>query len=161
MVFFTEYPSPIGRLLLTSDGDSLTGLWMESQACPFSQMERCDQLPLFRPVRQWLDAYFRGESPAADFPLSPAGTDFQKQVWDILLRIPYGETITYGQIAKELSPNMSAQAVGGALGRNPISIIIPCHRVVGVNGKLTGYTGGLDKKILLLRHEGWLKEETK
>lgn len=166
-MFCTEYASPLGRILLVSDGDALTGLWLESQHCPITEMMQKDDLPLFTPVRDWLDSYFRGEAPSIDaLPLSPAGTEFQLRVWEILRRIPYGDTVTYGDIAKEMAQilgkeKMSAQAVGGAVGRNPISIIIPCHRVVGANGKLTGYAGGLDKKTWLLRHEGWLKEDTK
>ena len=157
MVYFTEYPSPLGTIQLTSDGSALTGLWMDTQPRPKMDPVRNDDLPLFREVREWLDAYFRGESRAVSFPLSPAGSGFRRQVWDILLTIPYGGTRSYGSIAKEISPTMSAQAVGGAVGANPISIIIPCHRVIGSNGQLTGYAGGLDKKIWLLRHE----EETK
>lgn len=157
MTAYTEYFSPIGTLLLTSDGQALTGLWMERQNCSTAGMARCDGLPLFGQVRQWLDAYFRGENLEVTFPLSLAGTPFQRRIWDILLRIPYGKTTTYGKIAREISPGMSAQAVGGAVGRNPISIIIPCHRVVGAQGRLTGYAGGLDNKKWLLAHE----EETK
>lgn len=155
MVYSTKYSSPVGELFLTSDGQALTGLWMEAQKKPAA--EQTDDLPLFGPVRDWLDAYFRGECQEIPFPLSPAGTEFQHRVWNILLQIPYGETTTYGAIAKELGPRMSAQAVGGAVGRNPISILIPCHRVVGANGQLTGYAGGLENKQWLLRHE----EETK
>lgn len=167
MVSFTKYFSPLGELLLTAEDGFLTGLWMETQNHPNWEMEQNDALPVFSAVRVWLDRYFRGEAPSADeFPLSPAGTAFQRQVWEILRRIPYGETVTYGEIAREMAhrtgkEKMSAQAVGQAVGRNPISIIIPCHRCVGANGNLTGYTGGLDKKIWLLRHEGWLKEDTK
>lgn len=153
-MYSTEYASPLGILLLTSDGYALTGLWMQTQSRPQMELTRRDCLPLFAQVRLWLDQYFMGAMPEITFPLSPAGTDFQGKVWEILLRIPYGKTITYGDIAREIAPNMSAQAVGGAVGRNPISIIIPCHRVIGANGQLTGYTGGLDKKIWLLRHEG-------
>ena len=116
-----------------------------------------DELPVFLIVRAWLDGYFTGRKPEINFPIAPSGSDFQKKVWQLLLKIPYGGTDTYGAIAKAISPTMSAQAVGGAVGRNPISIIIPCHRCVGTGGKLVGYTGGLDKKIWLLRHE----EETK
>lgn len=152
-MFYTEYDSPLGPLLLTSDGKTLTGLWMETQPRPPIELLRDDDSPLFARVKGWLDDYFRGEIAEINFPLSPDGTDFQRQVWNILLTIPYGKTTTYGTIAKQIAPHMSAQAVGQAVGRNPISIIIPCHRVVGTNGKLTGYTGGLDKKIWLLRHE--------
>lgn len=151
---FTTYRSPVGELLLTSDGSALTGLWMETQPHPRQELARNDDLPLFAQVRLWLDGYFRGEAPEICFPLSPAGTDFQRQVWEMLLKIPYGSTTTYGAIAREISPRMSAQAVGGAVGRNPISMIIPCHRCLGAKGQLTGYAGGLDKKIWLLRHEG-------
>lgn len=160
MICFTKYDSPLGQFLLTAETDALTGLWMDTH--PQGEMTRRDELPVFADARNWLDRYFAGDSPAPnEIPLCPAGTAFQRQVWEILLRIPYGETVTYGQIAKQIGgKSMSAQAVGQAVGRNPISIIIPCHRVVGVNRKLTGYAGGLDKKIWLLRHEGWLKEET-
>ncbi len=154
---FTQYPSPIGPLTLVSDGQALTGLWMQTQNFDFSGLSLRDNLPLFAKVRDWLDGYFAGQPREIDFPLSPAGTAFQKRVWDILLTIPYSKTCTYGSIAKQLGENMSAQAVGQAVGKNPISIIIPCHRVVGARGQLTGYAGGLENKKWLLRHE----EETK
>ena len=154
MEYYARYDSPVGELLLTSDGENLTGLWMNTTA------PQEDVLPLFDRVKQWLDDYFRGENPPVeDLPLAPEGTAFQHQVWKILLRIPSGETRAYGDIAREVTrilgkEKMSAQAVGGAVGRNPISIIIPCHRVVGAKGQLTGYAGGLDKKVWLLKHEG-------
>ena len=115
--------------------------------------------PVLHQTVQWLDAYFRGEAPAVEVPLNLKGTDFQKQIWNILLTIPYGQLRSYGEIAEEMAvrsgkQKMSAQAVGQAVGKNPVSILIPCHRVVGSNGKLTGYAGGIDKKIWLLRHEG-------
>lgn len=155
MVYSAIYDSPVGPLWLTSDGEKLTGLWMWEirDAVPD------ETLPIFRDTRRWLDSYFRGERPPMDaLPLSPAGTEFQRLVWEILLTIPFGATRTYGDIAKEAAAKlgkerMSAQAVGGAVGRNPISIIIPCHRVIGANGTLTGYAGGLKKKEWLLRHE--------
>lgn len=165
MAYITRYPSPVGELLLTSDGTSLTGLWMDA-ADPEDGI-RQDGLGVFSQTRDWLDAYFRGENPdPGAIPLAPAGTDFQRQVWQLLLAIPMGQTRTYGSIAREIAgrlgkEKMSAQAVGGAVGRNPIGIIIPCHRVVGAQGQLTGYAGGLDKKAWLLRHEGWLKEQIK
>lgn len=161
MVSFAKYPSPLGTLLLSAEEGFLTGLWMETQVCPIREKIYREALPIFETVRAWLDRYFAGEAPPIDsIPLRPAGTAFQKQVWNTLLQIPYGETVTYGQIAKQISGNaMSAQAVGQAVGRNPISILIPCHRVVGGNGKLTGYSGRLDKKIWLLHHEGALQEE--
>jgi methylated-DNA-[protein]-cysteine S-methyltransferase len=157
MAYFTEYPSPIGPLTLVSDGDALTGLWLESQHFDRSRLSRRDDLPFFANVRRWLDAYFAGLSEEITFPISPVGTVFQKRVWEILLTISYGKTTTYGAIARQLGPNMSAQAVGQAVEKNPIAIIIPCHRVVGAKGQLTGYAGGIENKKWLLRHE----EETK
>ena len=150
-MFFTTVPSPLGPLLLTSNGTALTGLWMEAHRVTICGT-RIDDLPVFSAAGAWLADYFAGRIREVDFPLSPAGTEFQRKVWSLLLTIPYGETATYGALAK-----MSAQAVGQAVGRNPISIIIPCHRVVGAKGQLTGYAGGLENKKWLLRHE----EETK
>ena len=150
---YTLYPSPVGSLVLTSDGEALTGLWMETHNYDISGLPRQDALPLFDAVRHWLDDYFAGKHREIDFPLSPVGTDFQRKVWEILLSISYGEITTYGAIAKQLGEKMSAQAVGQAVGRNPISIIIPCHRCVGAKGQLTGYAGGLDQKKWLLTHE--------
>ena len=153
-MYYTEYESPIGTLLLTSDGTSLTGLWMgkvpSGAAAP--------QLAVFREAAQWLDAYFAGEPGTVNFPLSPSGTAFQQLIWKLLSTIPFGQTRSYGELAKEAAAIMgkkfmSSQAVGGAVGRNPISIIIPCHRVIGANGALTGYAGGLSRKEWLLRHE--------
>lgn len=157
MLLYTTCPSPIGMLLILSDGQALTGLRLETQRLPAVPMERRDELALFDQVRSWLEGYFQGRKPVITFPLSPAGTAFQQQVWEILQRIPYGQTTTYGAIARAISPTMSAQAVGGAVGRNPIAVIIPCHRCIGANGQLTGYAGGLEIKQWLLRHE----EETK
>ena len=158
MVYRVQYSSPLGLLTLTAEENCLTGLWMPTQQIPYAESIQKDDLPVFREVCRWLDAYFLGNpSDISALPLRPAGTEFQRKVWDILKTIPYGETTTYGAIAKMLSPTMSAQAVGGAVGKNPIAIIIPCHRVVGANGALTGYAGGLENKKWLLRHE----EETK
>ena len=157
MLHFTTYDSPLGEILLLSDGIALTGLdfeghWPDCQRIPGA-------LPVFAEVNAWLDAYFRGEEPEITFPVAPAGTAFQEMVWEILLTIPKGQTRSYGDIAREMAQRlgkekMSAQAVGQAVGRNPISIIIPCHRVVGAKGQLTGYASGLEKKIWLLNHEG-------
>lgn len=157
MTYTTLYPSPLGNLLICSDGVSLTGLWMEAQNPNLSAALHCENLSIFASVRDWLDDYFAGVPRAVDFPLSPAGTDFQRRVWALLLTIPYGETTTYGAIANQLGEKMSAQAVGQAVGKNPIGIIIPCHRCIGARGQLTGYAGGLENKKWLLRHE----EETK
>jgi len=156
MEYFTNYASPVGELFLTSDGTALTGLYLPLQPKPPALPSR-EALPLFIRAESWLDRYFAGDPVPIHFPISPSGTDFQKRIWNILLTIPYGKTLSYGQIARQISPAMSAQAVGGAVGKNPISIIIPCHRCVGAKGQLTGYAGGLEAKKWLLRHE----EETK
>ena len=161
MVYTCTYKSPLGNMLLAADEIGLTGLWFEGQkyfanTLPKEQISK--ETPVFAEAKHWLDLYFSGEEPAFTPPLHPAGSDFRQAVWQILLQIPYGKTMTYGEIAREMAkiqnvPHMSAQAVGGAVGHNAISIIIPCHRVVGTNGSLTGYAGGIDKKIALLELE--------
>ncbi|MDR3361616.1 MAG: methylated-DNA--[protein]-cysteine S-methyltransferase [Desulfovibrio sp.] len=164
MIFSTQYSSPLGSLSLASDGERLVGLWMEGQkyfggTVAEDRIEKSD-LPVFAAAKKWLDTYFAGQKPViSDLPLAPNGGAFRTVVWDILCEIPYGETITYGEIARTVAvrmnkARMSGQAVGGAVGHNPIAIIIPCHRVVGSNGSLTGYAGGINKKIKLLEHEG-------
>lgn len=157
------YQSPIGPLLLVSESENLIGLWMYNQKyfCPLKEkpVENKENAVL-KQAAEWLDRYFNGEKPdIAELSLAPAGSEFRREVWDILCGIPYGEVMTYGQIADIIAKRhgkekMSAQAVGGAVGHNPISVIIPCHRVVGTNGSLTGYAGGINKKITLLKHEG-------
>ena len=152
---YCEYPSPVGLLYLTADEGGLTGIWMHPV--------KTEDSPILLKAKAWLDGYFSGNPSKVTFPLNPHGTPFQKQVWELLLTIPYGETTTYGASAREMArlagkATMSAQAVGQAVGANPISILIPCHRVVGAKGKLTGYAGGLDKKEWLMRHEGWLQD---
>ena len=149
---YGRYESPLGPLLLSWEGDCLTGLWMNREL-----PEENDPIP--EKVKRWLDAYFDGHPEQISFPLKPEGTEFQKQVWNILLTIPYGQTRTYGDIAREMAAwtgkiKMSAQAVGQAVGKNPISILIPCHRCLGAGKKLTGYAGGLEQKKWLLTHEG-------
>ncbi len=164
MAYTMHYQSKIGPITVASDGESLIGLWMEGQkyfggtvAEEFVEKER---LPIFTAARKWLDSYFKGEQPPlSDLALAPRGGEFRQAVWKLLCEIPYGECSTYGEIANKLAArmkksSMSSQAVGGAVGHNPISIIIPCHRVVGANGSLTGYAGGIDKKIKLLELEG-------
>lgn len=164
MFYFTYRNSPIGQMLLAGNITGLTGLWIENQkyyadALPPNALENSD-FPLFVKAEKWLDRYFRGENPAiSELPLVPKGGVFRQMVWKILCEIPYGQVLTYGQIAAMIARKtgkafMSAQAVGGAVGHNPISIIIPCHRVIGTNGSLTGYVGGLDAKIKLLELEG-------
>lgn len=158
MNYLTHYPSPIGILTLASNGTALTGLWIENQAhfgsfLTGDETEQ-DNLPVFNITRTWLDAYFAGLQPSpALLPLAPEGSDFRRHVWKILLEIPYGQTTTYGEISHKLGAGC-AQAVGGAVGHNPISIIIPCHRVLSSNGNLTGYAGGIERKLWLLNHEG-------
>lgn len=160
MIYTLYYDSPIGRLLLAERDGSLIGLWMEGQKYFPELSGDCRQpTPVLQKAVQWLDRYFRGEKPQIrELPLAPEGSSFRREVWDILCTIPYGQTTTYGRIAAELSRRrgtaaMSAQAVGGAVGHNPISIIIPCHRVVGTDGSLTGYAGGLEQKKWLLDFE--------
>lgn len=156
MVYRSTCPSPLGLLTLASDGDALTGLWVEGQKYfglfpepPLTE----DALPVFREARRWLEAYFAGERPdPRALPLAPQGSPFRHRVWQLLLDIPYGETAAYGELAARLGS--SPRAVGGAVGHNPISLIIPCHRVLGAGGALTGYAGGLERKLWLLRHEG-------
>ncbi|OZI75095.1 methylated-DNA--[protein]-cysteine S-methyltransferase [Bordetella genomosp. 12] len=162
MIYCHDYIAPLGSLLLASDGDRLTGLWIAGQKYHggSAAMTPAPDRAEFRHAAHWLDDYFRGANPPlADLALAPAGTAFQQHVWNILLGIPYGATMTYGDIARELArqsgrPAVAAQAVGAAVGRNPIAIIIPCHRVVGSNGSLTGYAGGLQRKRQLLTLEG-------
>ena len=162
MIYTARYDSPLGALLLAERDGKLAGLWMEGQKYfpdSLGEEER-PRSPVLRQAGQWLDRYFAGEKPGIDeLPLAPAGSSFRQEVWRLLCGIPYGETATYGEIARQLAnrrggAGASAQAVGGAVGHNPISIIIPCHRVVGSTGSLTGYAGGLQKKIQLLTHEG-------
>ena len=164
MYYKMEYESPIGLLTIASDGENIIGLWVQGQkyfaGSIKEEMVLKEDLPVFDAARVWLNRYFRGEKVCpGELPLAPIGSDFRQEVWKILCEIPYGETTTYGDIAKKMAvkmgkPSMSAQAVGGAVGHNPISIIIPCHRVVGTNKSLTGFAGGVDKKAWLLEHEG-------
>ena len=164
MFHTTRHTSPLGPILLAADGSKLVGLWFEGQKYfgdtvrgGFSEK---NDLPVLVAAKAWLDAYFAGKKPAiADLDLAPIGGAFRKSVWEILCEIPYGDVITYGDIARKMAARMnrktmSSQAVGGAVGHNPISVIIPCHRVVGSNGSLTGYAGGIDRKITLLELEG-------
>ena len=151
----------LGEVRLRSDGKSLTGLWFVGQvndAKDNSDIEIKDDLPIFGQVETWLESYFSGKQTSITFPLQPKGTIFQERVWKILQEIPYGETMTYGEIAQRIAKEKgvatySAQAVGQAVGKNPISILIPCHRVLGKNGALTGYAGGVHRKERLLKLE--------
>ncbi len=167
MQYISHYQSPLGDILLAADEIGLTGLWFEGQkyfALYLDKEHEEKELPVFEQTKKWLDIYFSGKEPDFEVPLHFIGTDFQNEVWKILYSIPYGQTTTYGEIAKQLAAkrglkHMSAQAVGGAVGRNEISLIVPCHRVVGTNGSLTGYAGGINKKIALLKLEGALKKK--
>ncbi len=153
MVYTLSLPSPLGEITLGSRGEALCGLWFNGQkyfasGLPADREER--DLPVFRETRRWLEAYFSGTKPDFLPPLAPEGTPFRRRVWEALLTIPYGETVTYGELAKRLGT--APRAVGSAVGRNPVSILIPCHRVVG-SGGLTGYAGGLERKRALLELE--------
>lgn len=163
MLYQTQYNSPIGKILLVSDEQYLIGAWIEGQKYFANTIKnqniKQEQNKILTETKRWLDAYFDGKEPSIQqLSLLPSGSEFQKKVWKILCEIPYGKTITYGEIKNRLQletkRNVSAQAVGNAVGHNPISIIIPCHRVVGKDGNLTGYAGGIDKKIKLLMLEG-------
>lgn len=155
MYYSTDYSSPIGKMLIASDGEAICGVWFYGQKhFPSTDFIVNDDLAIFKKVANWLDDYFNGKNPKVNFRLKPQGSQFRRRVWKILSEIPYGETKTYGEIASMISPEMSSQAVGGAVGHNPISIIVPCHRVLGKDGKLSGYAGGIDRKISLLKLEG-------
>lgn len=167
MTYIGHYGSPLGGITVASDGAAVCGLWFDGQkyfgAALADGSVRCGDapcdLPVFDEVRRWLDAYFAGSDPGFTPPLALKGTPFRRAVWDVLLAIPYGRTTTYGAVAAEVArrrglDRMSSQAVGGAVGHNPVSIIVPCHRVVGSDGSLTGYAGGIDKKVRLLELEG-------
>lgn len=161
MQYSSRYESFVGNILLAADPIGLTGLWFEGQKYFALSLERENEekeIPLFIEVKHWLDIYFSGKEPDFRVPLHFNGTEFQNEVWKSLCAVPYGKTITYGEIAKQLASqkgleHMSAQAVGRAVGHNAISILVPCHRVVGANGSLTGYAGGIDKKVKLLALE--------
>ena len=161
MQYISHYPSFLGNILLAADEDGLTGLWFEGQKYFARCLDRNyeeKETPILEKAKEWLDVYFSGKEPDFSVPVHFRGTDFQNEVREILCSIPYGSTMTYGEIARRIAEerglsHMSAQAVGGAVGHNEISIIVPCHRVVGTNGSLTGYAGGIDKKVKLLELE--------
>jgi len=160
--FVQTFDSPLGKVTIGSDGDFLTGLWLAEQKYFMDQVatvESKSELPIFLETRSWLDRYFCGEDPGPIPAVRPYGTAFRQRVWELLAEIPYGQLTSYGELARILAAErgiakMSSRAVGGAVGHNPISIIIPCHRVIGSNGSLTGYGGGIARKIWLLELEG-------
>ncbi|NER80544.1 MAG: methylated-DNA--[protein]-cysteine S-methyltransferase [Leptolyngbya sp. SIO1D8] len=162
MIDYTWIESPLGTLLLTANGRSLTGLYFQGQKYfpeQTSDWRETRQSPLFVQAREQLAEYFAHQRQLFDLPLEPQGTDFQKQVWQRLAQIPFGETISYGTLAQRLGKPTASRAVGAANGRNPIAIIVPCHRVIAGDGKLTGYAGGVDRKHWLLQHEQTISEE--
>ena len=160
--YIDTYSSPIGELTISCDGESLTGLWLDSQKYfmeHVTEAEARSDLPVLLEARAWLDCYFAGKDPGFLPAVKPVGTAFREQVWKLLVEIPYGQVTTYGELARRIAAStgvakMSSRAVGGAVGHNPISIIIPCHRVIGSNGSLTGFGGGIARKIQLLELEG-------
>lgn len=161
MHYINKYVSPTGAVTISSDGQSITGLWFDGQKYfvdTLTKEHEEQKLPVLEQARKWLDIYFAGQEPDFIPPLKMNASPFRMAVWEILKSIPFGKIITYGDIAKQIAKDtgkkVSAQAVGGAVGHNPISIIVPCHRVVGTNGSFTGYAGGINKKMQLLRLEG-------
>ena len=166
MQYVSHYASPLGGITLAADEKGLTGLWFDGQkyfALYLDKEHEEKELPVFQQAKKWLDIYFSGREPHVDVPLHFTGSDFQNEVWEILYSIPYGKTMTYGEIAQIMAKKrgltrMSAQAVGGAVARNEISLIVPCHRVVGASGSLTGYAGGISRKVALLKMEGGFKD---
>ncbi|AMD89141.1 methylated-DNA--[protein]-cysteine S-methyltransferase [uncultured Desulfovibrio sp.] len=162
MQYTAAYQSSVGDVLLAADETGLTGLWFEGEkfyALSLDPEHEERETPIFAITRRWLDIYFSGHEPDFMPPVHMIGSEFRRCVWELLLQIPYGTTVTYGDLARQVARRrglrrMSAQAVGGAVGHNEISIIVPCHRVVGTNGSLTGYAGGVDKKRRLLELEG-------
>ena len=164
MYYKTNYLSPVGPITLACDGNNLVGLWFDGQkyygGTIANDMIKKNDFPIFDDTKKWLDRYFNGKNPAiSELSLAPIGGAFRQDVWNILCEIPYGKVMTYGDIANKVATkmnrmSMSSQAVGGAVGHNPISIIIPCHRVIGANGSLTGYAGGVVTKAKLLELEG-------
>lgn len=151
---YANYPSPLGSLTGFCRNGAITALWLPVKTASAFPPGEAGTTPELTALGIWLERYFRGENPPITFPITPEGTSFQQRVWAMLRTIPYGRSITYGQLAQLLSPSMSSQAIGQAVSRNPIPILIPCHRVLGANNSLTGYSGGIPAKIILLKTEG-------
>ena len=167
MICTQRYASPLGGILIAADEQGLTGLWFDNQKYFADALPKdavAQSTPILADAARWLDIYFSGQEPDFLPPLHPQGSAFRQAVWALLLQIPYGKTVTYGELSRQIAAqrgltHMSAQAVGGAVGHNAISIIIPCHRVVGMNGSLTGYAGGIERKVQLLTLEGAAMEQ--
>ena len=154
-VLYDVVQTPIDRLVVASDGSAIVGVWMaNAEPDDASWTDRGGTDSLLDEARRQLVAYFTGRLRAFDLPLAPNGTDFQRRVWSALREIPFGATISYAELARRVSNAAAVRAVGAANGRNPIPIIVPCHRVIGSSGSLTGFGGGLHRKQWLLRHEG-------
>ena len=165
----TRFDSPLGPMIIAATDKGLAGLWFEGQrhlplelsgqAGPTS-WPRNDEHPMLQEASRQLTEYFAGRRSHFELPLDLAyGTDFQQSVWQALLAIPQGGTASYGEVSRRIGKPAAVRAVGAAVGRNPISIIVPCHRVMGSNGSLTGYAGGLDRKTALLKLENALQEK--
>ncbi len=167
MHFTSTYQSPLGEILIAADDIGIVGIWFKDAkyyARCLDKENEPKETPVIKKLKQWLDIYFQGKEPDFDLPVHMTGTPFQLEVWNILREIPYGTTVTYNEIAKKIAKSkglerMSAQAVGTAVGKNSISLVVPCHRVVGTNNGLAGYAGGIDKKIALLKLEGSFRDE--
>ena len=157
--------SPIGPLTLVARGGALAGLYMEvrgHEPAPgmLGVAAEVDSDPVLGETASQLKAYFAGQLTSFDLPLDLAGTGFQRAVWSGLRQIPYGETVSYGELARRIGRPSAARAVGLANGRNPVSIVVPCHRVIGADGSLTGYGGGIDRKRFLLALEQRVSGQT-
>lgn len=156
-LFHMHMPSPLGEVLLAATDSSLAGVWFvhRQEHMPDSRdWQPAPQHALLQTAAQQLTEYFEGVRHDFALPVVPAwGTSFQRTVWQALQRIPYGQTATYGSISRDIGNPKAVRAVGAAIGQNPHSIVVPCHRVLGANGSLTGFAGGLDRKQYLLAHE--------
>ena len=154
MTHYWEVASPVGPLLLSADEQGLRGISFQGGPHPSSPSPRWTRArEAFENAIAQLEEYFAGTRQRFELALAPEGSRFQREVWSMLRRIPYGETVTYGELARRLGNSSAARAVGAANGQNPIPIVIPCHRVVGSDGSLTGFGGGLDVKRRLLTLE--------
>jgi methylated-DNA-[protein]-cysteine S-methyltransferase len=154
MTYHTFISSPLGDILLTTDDHGLTGInFQDGTGAKKPPKGSVNSTAPFEEAKRQIGAYFRGELKSFDLSLSPAGTPFQRSVWKALCEIPYGKTISYGELAKRIGKPTAYRAVGAANGRNPLPIVVPCHRVIGSDGRLTGYNGGIYLKEYLLKLE--------